>query len=132
MEKFRVIILGLALSLTACSQNPFTKSDVDPTKKPDEQTSPPANEGSGTGETQPIGVNFQIIRSQLLQTNCLKCHSASGGNKAGINLETYDNVLRNLKDVEASVVEGFMPPRGPVSQELKDLLVKWIQLGAPQ
>lgn len=129
MKNTRGMIIFMTMFLSACNQNPFGKSDGDPTKTPGQETPPPVEQG-GEGQ-QPAGPNFQIIRTQILQANCLKCHSAAGGNKAGVNLETYETVLRNLSSVEAVVADGSMPPRGPLSQELQALFLRWIQLGAP-
>jgi len=134
-----LLAAGLALTLSACSQNPFGKSDQG-IENPTEQGTPapakqpdPANPENPVGEQPPVveaGPNFQIIRSQILQPKCLKCHSGAGA--GGVSLETYDSVVRNLSAIEAAVTQGFMPPRGPMERDLQDLLIKWIQLGAPQ
>jgi len=136
------IAAGLVLTLSACSQNPFGKSDQgieNPTEQeapaPAKQPDPgaPANPENPAGEQPPVveaGPNFQIIRSQILQPKCLKCHSGAGA--GGVSLDSYDSVVRNLSSVEAAVTQGFMPPRGPMERDLQDLLIKWIKLGAPQ
>lgn len=135
-------LLGLTsflLILNACGGgNPFGKSDLDPTGGGQTEENLPApapgDQSAGSPEdpstNEPAGPNFQVIRSQVLQPKCVRCHSGAGS--GGVNLETYDSVLRNLSRVGAVVVEGSMPPRGPIEKSLQDLLLKWIQLGAPQ
>jgi cytochrome c5 len=152
MKMINILMLSLVLGLTACSQNPFGRPSGDPTATPDgdgasqETPAPDQSQGGTTpGDEQqapttpgtpdagkpaePTGPNFAVIRSQVLQSSCLRCHSGAGA--GGVNLETYDSVLRNLSAIDEAVSSGAMPPRG-MKAELKDLLLKWIQLGAPQ
>ncbi|MGZ5279217.1 MAG: hypothetical protein ACXWC9_04710 [Pseudobdellovibrionaceae bacterium] len=137
MKKINLLLaVWLSLVLVACSQNPFGKSDQGIENPAGQGMPEPAKEAdpeNPDGDQPPVaeaGPNFQIIRSQILQPKCLKCHSGAGA--GGVSLDSYDSVVRNLSAVESSVTQGFMPPRGPIEKELQDLLIKWIKLGAPQ
>ncbi len=77
--------------------------------------------------------DFTRIQAQILKTNCVSCHSDAGGNAAGINLESYANVKKNIEDIQQSVViEKSMPPGKPISPESQQLLINWIANGAPE
>jgi hypothetical protein len=130
MKTLKITFIVLALTLSACNSNPFGKPDGDPTASPEGSAPTPAPEnngagGEGEGTQQPPPepqVNFQIIKSQVLN-NCVGCHA---------RFQNYDSVVRELSSIESAVVENRMPPRGPLRVDIKELLTKWIQLGAPQ
>lgn len=55
----------------------------------------------------------------------------SAGNRADINLETYENVKPIVANILASVKDNSMPRRAPpLNDDDKALLEKWIIEGA--
>ena len=61
------------------------------------------------------------------------CHSEAGGNKGGLNFETYENVIANLADIKNQAVTlKKMPPRKPLTSDLTSILSSWIGAGAPK
>ncbi|HRO68690.1 MAG TPA: hypothetical protein PL182_14045, partial [Pseudobdellovibrionaceae bacterium] len=62
---------------------------------------------SGPGAT----MDFNSVYQAVIRPKCATCHSASGGNRGGVNLETYENVFANRSAVQSAVQGGFMPPR---------------------
>jgi uncharacterized membrane protein len=79
--------------------------------------------------------DFTTVQQQVFVPHCYQCHSGSSP-FSGVNLETYQNVSRNLGRIEnEAVVTDQMPPPqagGPLPQELQDLLDRWVKAGAPQ
>lgn len=74
-------------------------------------------------------ITFSMVYEQVLAPRCVSCH----GDRGGINLETYENVFANRQAIVDAVSDGIMPPRsrGPLTPEQQDLLMRWIQSGAP-
>lgn len=74
-------------------------------------------------------ISFALVFERVFAPNCVSCH----GQRGGVNLETYDNVFANRQAIVDAVDGGFMPPRSrsPLSPEQKELLMRWIQSGAP-
>lgn len=81
-------------------------------------------------------IDYAVVTKYVLQTNCTKCHSDKGGNKGKVNLETYENVFKNRDEVFNQIMSGEMPPPPPKGIALTDeqakLILKWIELGAPE
>lgn len=107
---------------TVSNNNP-TGPSVSPSPTPPAVVNPPP---------QPSGTNYQTVNSQVLQPYCLSCHSAAGGNRAGINLESYSNVLKNITAVKSTINSGSMPRGTTLSASQKKLILDWIAAGAPQ
>jgi uncharacterized membrane protein len=86
-------------------------------------------------EVTEADLNYANVNTKFFSLYCLSCHSSAGGNRAGINLESYANVMAQLDRVKGTVLEeGSMPPSGspPVSAGAAALLKAWIDAGAPQ
>jgi uncharacterized membrane protein len=79
-------------------------------------------------------LNFAIVSEQVLKPKCLHCHSDAQKNSGGVNLERFDSVLSELDDISKDIRSGEMPkaPVQPLSLEEKNLLLAWIQMGAPK
>jgi hypothetical protein len=81
-----------------------------------------------------IVLNYENVQREVISPRCLKCHSDAGMNDGDINLETYENVVAVINLIETEIISGSMPrPRTkPLTPEQKDLILKWIALGAPK
>jgi uncharacterized membrane protein len=72
-------------------------------------------------------VNFAQLQAKVLGPKCLSCHSDSGGNQGGLNLESYDETRAHLESIKQRVlVDQNMPPKAPLSSGEKTLLNFWI------
>lgn len=89
---------------------------------------------SGTGgKNGAVGVlDFAAVKAQVFQSYCIRCHSQAGGNKAGVNLESYLSVKPIVQTIMSAVNNQFMPPSGTLPGTAKNLLVSWVQAGAPE
>ncbi|MEQ1723304.1 MAG: c-type cytochrome [Pseudobdellovibrio sp.] len=83
---------------------------------------------------EPEKIYFAKVYAQVIETNCLKCHSAAGGNSGDVNLETYANVFDKRHEIKFEVENGTMPTkRGtPLTPEQKKLIISWIEQGSPE
>ena len=63
--------------------------------------------------------SYSEMNQLIFTPHCIRCHSEAGGNKGGINLESYERVKIYISRVENAIVQGFMPPAGPLSDNLK-------------
>lgn len=77
-------------------------------------------------------IDFEVVNSKIISPTCLMCHSEAGGNRGGLNLETYQNVIDNLDEIQARVLDRTMPPRriGVLTDEQIKILTDWIAAGA--
>jgi hypothetical protein len=108
------------LLFSGCGYNNTQVPEPDPLAKPNGNN---AVNGS---------IVFADIKSQIFDPNCIRCHSVVGGNRAGINLETYSNVQPILQNIANAVSSGAMPPTGGLPNGLKNLVAQWIAAGAPE
>ena len=77
-------------------------------------------------------VYFVAIQKNILQPRCISCHSDSGGNQGGVNLENYDDVIKHLNGInQRTLLEKNMPPGRPLSSNELSYLGNWIAKGAP-
>lgn len=79
-------------------------------------------------------INFTLVKERIFAFHCLSCHSDAGGNRDGVNLETYERVYKKLDDLEDVIRDGEMPPRSRPALSLleKNVLLRWVRLGAPK
>lgn len=89
-------------------------------------------EKTGDKVTQAEVITFQMINERVIQPSCIGCHSAASGNKGGVNLETYENIVTRKNVIRREVVERTMPPRSkqPLTAAQVKLIVDWIDQGA--
>lgn len=123
---FTILFTTLAL-FTSCGYNNTKKTPTAPTASLKDS-------GTGTGlDKTPTQIDFARIKSQIFEPKCFKCHSDAGGNKDGINLETYTNVKSRIENILSAIKDNSMPKSGqPLSAEDKELLEKWVKAGAPE
>lgn len=92
---------------------------------PPTQNPPPVVPPVQNGE-----VKFSQVNEAVFKPKCLTCHSASAGNMAGINLESYEIILQLVPRIESAINSDKMPLGSPLNKELKELLNAWIKQGA--
>jgi hypothetical protein len=81
------------------------------------------NEGSSTP-----GPQFTAVK-QLIQANCVSCH-APGGQQPNPNFTVDCNIVQFAALINTRVVvQGTMPPTGPLSQTDKNKITAWINGG---
>lgn len=84
----------------------------------------------------PAAIDYAFVNAKVFQPRCVRCHSSGGGNKGDVNLETYENVIANIAEIEtAALVEQSMPPKragGPLGTFEQGILRAWIDAGAPR
>ena len=115
----KILIFVSFLFLLGCnynqSKNPVSLKDQEPQKI-----------------TSPDQLTYKIINQNVLATACLNCHSASGGNQFGINLETYEKVFAAKDDIKTAVANKSMPPASQqaLSDQQIKMIIDWIDAGA--
>jgi mono/diheme cytochrome c family protein len=75
-------------------------------------------------------ISYKNEIAPLLKANCTSCHGATTQTK-GIRVDTYANLKSNLQDVTDVLVNGGMPPSGPLSDADEQLFQAWVDQGAP-
>jgi uncharacterized membrane protein len=91
--------------------------------------------GANTSEQpQSTDLTYANVNARVITPRCLPCHSDAGGNPDGKNFETYSNVLMHKSEMRFQVAQGNMPPppNSPLSDEERNLLIDWIDAGAPE
>ena len=76
-------------------------------------------------------LTYQNVNANAIQTSCAKCHSGEDAVKH-INLDTYEQVFKQRKEIAEQVEKGKMPKKSVMDPAAKDLLLKWIAAGAPE
>lgn len=81
-------------------------------------------------------IPFSAVQSQVLNPQCLGCHSASNAS-GGVDLSSYAKVVTLVKAGNPSssllyteIASGSMPMGGTLAPELKTLVYNWIATGA--
>ncbi len=87
----------------------------------------------GPVTTPVVVLDYAYVIKVVIAPFCLSCHSVAGGNRGRINLETFANVIKNLRKVKSEAITyKSMPPRGPLPMDASDVLSKWLDAGAPE
>lgn len=80
--------------------------------------------------SSPDEITFKMVNDSVIQPACLSCHSEAGGNRAGLNLENFENVFKNSHAIRLEVAGGTMPPRQKLTDQQIKLVTAWIDAGA--
>ncbi len=80
--------------------------------------------------TSPEQITFKMVNEAVIANACAKCHSAAGGNKGGVNLESYANVFKLAHEIRQEVAGATMPPNGKLTEAQIKLITDWIDVGA--
>jgi uncharacterized membrane protein len=114
-NKIGIGIVGITLQLVGCNYS-LTKT-------------PQVNDG--IGEVQVL--SFQTVNKSIIQPKCLECHSSAGGDAGGINLESYEQVMRHISSIQSEIASDSMPKnRGKLTAREKKMVLDWIVAGAPR
>lgn len=93
---------------------------------------PSANGPTEPQPQTPTVLDYATVKEKVLDPKCVKCHSESGGNRGDVNLETYAKVIEQIQAVRESVIDGSMPKKGQLTEAQKNLILSWIDQGAPE
>ncbi len=81
----------------------------------------------------PAKLGFAEVRAAVFQPKCFSCHSAAGGNSAGLNLESFASASERLSTIRKRAVEQKnMPLGGSLSSDQLATLSAWIDAGGPE
>jgi len=83
-------------------------------------------------KVDPQKIDYQMVSSKVIGPRCISCHSDQGGNRAGINLETYENVFNERSGIKKQISNGTMPTGRPLTSTQKQMILTWLNNGAPE
>jgi uncharacterized membrane protein len=111
MNPCRTLAFVFMLTLGACSKN-------DP-------ASPPGNSPSCTGTPGPL---FLAVKD-VISANCISCHTTNG-QASFADFNNNCTIVSQASNIRTrAVVQGNMPPTGPLSQSDKDKISAWVAAG---
>jgi hypothetical protein len=85
--------------------------------------------GNNIDPDQPCDlVDFKMVYEKVFEAKCAKCHDET----SKLELQTFEQIKSHLKQIEWVVKNDKMPPKKPLDPDLKDLVMKWIEQGAPE
>jgi uncharacterized membrane protein len=113
-----VTFLFLFFNLVACNYNRVHGEAPDKAAKLEEMSA--------------ASFDYASVQFAVISPKCLNCHSASGGNKGGLNLETYPQVRANMNRIYFRAIEKRDMPAEGLPQASFDLLKSWLEAGAPE
>ncbi|MDD4975414.1 MAG: hypothetical protein PHY93_13730 [Bacteriovorax sp.] len=82
----------------------------------------------------PNKIDYQMVNTRVIEPRCISCHSNSGGNSAGINLETYESVFNERSGIKSVISNGSMPrpTNRPLTSIQKQIFLTWLNKGSPE
>ncbi len=133
MEMKKLVLMATLFSVGACNFNSSTPIEMSPkiiTVNQNSVLNLPADQ-----------ITFKLVQANVLQRNCIYCHSATANNKGvsnsgDVNLETYENVIKKLKEIRHELATKDMPPSENPEFALTDaqnqFVLSWIAAGAKE
>jgi hypothetical protein len=107
-----------------------SKGEKDATSADTLAVSPDTSRDTATGKSDAAAnVSFKTQIEPLLKANCTSCHGATVQNM-NVRVDTYANLKASLSDVTDLLVNGGMPPAGPLSDADIQLFQAWVDQGA--
>lgn len=76
-------------------------------------------------------IDYALIKKLVFDTKCISCHH-EGKAKGDVRLDNYQDVLKNIKEIEKDLLDNSMPPKKPLASSLKEIVLSWIKNGAPE
>ena len=67
--------------------------------------------------------SFKSVTAVIFALKCITCHQ---------QYSAYAGVIRELSNIQAAVTANRMPKNGPLSESQKNILLAWIDKGAPE
>ncbi|MBC7660587.1 MAG: hypothetical protein H7249_12890 [Chitinophagaceae bacterium] len=126
----------LLFTVTNCSVRPDVKNPV-----PSASLNSPSSAGGHSqadgpatpGADSQVVIDWAYVNKTVFTPNCVKCHSAAGGNSGHINVESYANVKANIAKIEVeAITDQSMPPSGALDTSTTSVLKAWIDAGSPE
>jgi mono/diheme cytochrome c family protein len=134
MKQISLLLLTTTL-LSSCSYNESRKGNsasTPPAQSPTTKPETPPQGGSNTPDKPKI--TYKSVHEAVFKVSCVGCHSSAAGNIGGVNLESYEAVLKNVHAIRLEVAGTTMPPQGSsrLTEEQIKLVTEWIDNGASQ
>ncbi len=73
-------------------------------------------------------IDFETVNKKIFEAKCTRCHDFT----AKLDLQSYANIKSHLTEIKWAIENDKMPPKKPLDPDLKDLVLKWIDQGAPE
>lgn len=102
-----------------------------PVPPPEEPTPAPPPAPEPPPEPPPLVLDYETVRKNVIEPSCIKCHSTAHP-KGGVNLDSYQGILKDLADVQSDIELDIMPLRSVLTPAQKTLILDWIKTGAPE
>jgi uncharacterized membrane protein len=67
--------------------------------------------------------SFESVAAVIFSAKCVTCHQ---------QYSSYAGVVRELSNIQAAVTANRMPKNGPLNESQKNILLAWIDKGAPE
>jgi len=83
-------------------------------------------------EPLPNDLNWESLSTKIIQPYCVRCHTEITERNEWVQLVSYEDVLSNKDGVKRTVESGKMPRNSTLPEELKNLLINWIDQGLPR
>ncbi len=117
MKLHTVFLFILGFSLIGCNYTKLRGSSED------------MNQNFSLPAEKMSELSYGVVAEKIFIPKCISCHGTAGN----INLESYNEITRNLALIKKAVfTENTMPKKGSLSQEELSYLWNWINIGAPE
>ncbi len=146
-----LFVLSISMFLSGCGgyqpQPLFGREEiVVPVQTTEEQPAKENPDGTVDPNTPPVVVDpreapYQEVRAAVFENQCLRCHNPTKA-KGGVDLSSLAAIARKPGLVKWGapeesllfnvIVEGSMPPSGPLEEEMMQKVGLWIQDQKPE
>jgi len=135
------MVLATGVLLAACSTQPGTTTNPNPTGTSGQSAANPTAPSAGSS---PAAVSFSKDVEPIFQSRCVSCHGGAHTQR-GLDLTTYASVMAGSVNgpvvvagnpdtslLMQMILQGKMPKSGPKLQPNQvQILTEWVQAGAP-
>lgn len=110
----KLVLFIFGLSLIGCNYTRLMGAEVD------------LNQTFSLPAEKISELSYGVLAQKVFIPKCISCH----GNSGNINLESYNEVIRNLSSIKKVVfIEKSMPKNGSLTDEELSYLWNWIKIG---
>ncbi len=154
---FVVALLAFAALLAACAAPtgsgaqssgaqpaPQAAAPTEAPKQSAAQAAPATAAPTAAQAAPAAGVSYSKDVMPVFEKSCIKCHGGPDGTKGGLNMSTYDDLMKGGEDgavivpgnasgslLVKQIQSGKMPKRASkLPQDQIDLIAKWVTEGA--